>query len=615
MATPRNQPFPWKALLVLVGTYGVVYMLFLGLPLIGGSSEAREAQVIDVILREGSWALPLRNGIVPSKPILFHWVGATISWLLGGVSEFSVRLPSLVFGLGVLVVAALAAFRVAVLNRAWECSFVPRHVALITVGVLTLTYGFHTMAGQAMVDMCFAFFVWCALLAVLSADESVWSDSRIVSSGARALFWSSCAGAVLARGPIGIVLPALMVSAPAVMLFGPRTVVRELLRPSVGWLAFVAPAAWYYTAYSHGGESFVERQLLFENVRRFLGGEHVNAQPWWFYGSSLLRSTAPWSILVMVCLIAEMRRPRLAHVYGGRAKVIFCVPLIMLAASVALFSCSAGKRHSYMVPLYPLLAIQLALVGATWIERGGGRMRQRASELGRRLEWTLAVVGICLLIALGVFLNRTSIGHPLATEIQAALAAATPRLGSLILVATLPCLVWSRKSLKGTLFSVWAGLVVLMTGLVSTGASVKAHLKNFKGMSVYWLAQADRNERLTVIKDPFDEYFDPILWYVHRRVDVIRSDHGVHPCAEERLYLVHRQWLERSNGLLEGRISEVGTLQEIGTVVKEGERRELVMFRCQPYLKSSSENSAAELLDAGSTDHRGNDRAALDDTA
>ena len=69
MVESRTQSFPTRALLVLLGAYGVVYLLFLGLPLIGGSSEAREAQVIDVILRENTWALPLRNGIVPSKPI------------------------------------------------------------------------------------------------------------------------------------------------------------------------------------------------------------------------------------------------------------------------------------------------------------------------------------------------------------------------------------------------------------------------------------------------------------------------------------------------------------------------------------------------------------------
>ncbi len=582
MEDARTQSFPTRALLVLVGAYGLVYLLFLGLPFIGGSSEAREAQVVDVILRDNTWALPLRNGIVPSKPILFHWVGASLSWSLGGVSEFSVRLPSLLFGLGIIGLAAVASFRFARLNRAWECSFVPRDVSLITVGVLTLTYGFHTMAGQAMVDMCFAFFVWCALCSVLSSDSSRWRQDRSVSSGARALFWTACAGAVLARGPIGVVLPVALVSLPALVFCGPRTVVREILTPSVGWLAFSAPLAWYYSAYSHGGDAFVERQILFENVRRFFGGDHVNTQPWWFYGPSLLRSTAPWGVLAIACWIAEMRRPRLQVAYGGSSKALFSVPLMVLAVGLVFFSCAAGKRHSYLVPLYPLVAVQFALVAATWIERGGSRFRQKVGDLSRRLEWTLALLGIAVLVGLGISLRGSLFSHPLASEIQYALAAAVPRLSVLVLVAVLASVAWGRKSLKGSLFCVWFSVVVLMTGLVSTGASIKAHLKNFRGMSVEWLAQARPTDELTVIKDPFDEYFDPILFYVHRKVHVVRDDLGTPPCAEERLYLARRQWMQDTSGLLQGRVTEVGTLREIASVVKQGDQRELVIFRCQP---------------------------------
>ncbi len=582
MADTRTQSFPTRALLIFVGAYGLVYLLFLGLPLIGGSSEAREAQVIDVILRESAWSLPLRNGIVPSKPILFHWIGAAVSWSLGGVSEFSVRLPSLVCGLGVITLAALVAFRLARLNRAWECSFAPRNVALITVSVLTLTYGFHVMAGQAMVDMCFAFFVWCAFLSLLSSDPSAWAQRRSVSEGARALFWTACAGAVLARGPLGVVLPVALVAVPALLFTGPGIVIRELFKPSVGWLAFGAPLVWYYTAYTHGGEAFVERQILFENVRRFLGGEHVNTQPWWFYGPSLLRSTAPWGALAIVCWTAEMWRPRLDVAYGRRTKLLFSVPLVALAVGVLLFSCAAGKRHSYLVPLYPLVAIQLALVAATWLERGGSRVRQKIAELSRRLEWTLGLLGIGVTTVLGVALRSSLIPEPIGAEVQAALSAAIPRLPVLILLTVLACVAWGGKSLRSSLFCVWFSAVVLLTGLTSTGASIKAHLRDFRGMSAEWLARAQPTDELTVIKGPFDEYFDPILWYVHRKVHVQRDDPAVMPCSEQRLYLARRAWLGKAVGVIHGRVTEVSTLRELGSSVRQGDERELVIFRCQP---------------------------------
>jgi hypothetical protein len=101
-------------------------------------------------------------------------------------------------------------------------------------------------------------------------------------------------------------------------------------------------------------------------------------------------------------------------------------------------------------------------------------------------------------------------------------------------------------------------------------------------MSQEWIAQARPMDELTVIKNPFDEYFDPILFYVHRKVHVIRDDLGTPPCAEQRLYLARRQWMQEASERLQGRVTEVATLREIGSMLKEGDRRELVIFRCQP---------------------------------
>ena len=49
--------------------------------------------------------MPLRNGTeIPSKPPLFHWLGAPLSKALGRVDELSIRLPSALLGtLGVLL--------------------------------------------------------------------------------------------------------------------------------------------------------------------------------------------------------------------------------------------------------------------------------------------------------------------------------------------------------------------------------------------------------------------------------------------------------------------------------------------------------------------------------
>ena len=46
--------------------------------------EPREAVVVWEICSTGEWILPLRNGTeIPSKPPLFHWLGALLAKALG----------------------------------------------------------------------------------------------------------------------------------------------------------------------------------------------------------------------------------------------------------------------------------------------------------------------------------------------------------------------------------------------------------------------------------------------------------------------------------------------------------------------------------------------------
>ena len=148
------------SLLLLVATYLVIQISTVGVPEFGGSSEAREAQVIDVMRRTGEFVLPLRNGIVPSKPPLFHWVGYGLSVFAPTLSEFSARLPSVLFACGLLLCVGLTCRRLAELLERENSACEVRASTIIAPVILALTYGFHIMATQAMVDMSYAFFTF-----------------------------------------------------------------------------------------------------------------------------------------------------------------------------------------------------------------------------------------------------------------------------------------------------------------------------------------------------------------------------------------------------------------------------------------------------------------------
>jgi len=93
-------------------------------PPIGLHGEAREGLVVEDIVHNGDWVLPRRNGELPSKPPLFHWIAAGGAHL-AGLSDVTVRLPS-----------ALAAFAMALATLALGTAMGGRTTGWLAVGVL-----------------------------------------------------------------------------------------------------------------------------------------------------------------------------------------------------------------------------------------------------------------------------------------------------------------------------------------------------------------------------------------------------------------------------------------------------------------------------------------------
>ena len=122
-------------------------------PHIWEHGEAREALVIEDIVKNHRWVLPVRNGDLPSKPILYHWIAALFALPLG-LSDFVVRLPS-VFG-----ATFLAWLTYSVVAFATN-----RKVALLAVGVLVSTFEFWDLGTGGRVDMLFAALIGAALAA------------------------------------------------------------------------------------------------------------------------------------------------------------------------------------------------------------------------------------------------------------------------------------------------------------------------------------------------------------------------------------------------------------------------------------------------------------------
>jgi 4-amino-4-deoxy-L-arabinose transferase-like glycosyltransferase len=575
----RSSLFPLKYLLAALAVYSLLQLLFLGLAPIAGSTEAREGQVIDTIVREGEWILPLRNGIIPSKPPLFHWIGASISSALGDVSELSVRLPSHLAALGILLCSGVCAVRVARFSQTVEGELHQERVALVAPALLSLTYGFHQLASQAMVDMTFSFCMWGALTALVCSATDEWKTHARISWKSRALFWTCCAGAMLARGPVGVALPIVLVGISGWYLAGLKVTVREFLRPSIGWLAFAVPLAWYYTAYLKGGEAFLTRQLLFENVQRFVGGEKINTESWWFYIPSLMRTTAPWGALALYGAIRYATTARSMSYLGGFQRWTLA-PTVALITGITLLSLSSGKRHSYTLPLLPLVAIQGALFFSMFVERHGLPLRERLWHLAHKLESVVSFVLILAVVGVGIAHTSTWNMHPLEDIVKFACGPLTLRIGTVVLLTLLSMYLMRRSGTLQPYPRVWILLLVTMTLIVSAGNVIKGTLKGWPLMTEQLLLITKPGQQITVIKDTFDEYFDPIFFYAHRPITIASNSRGIERCDPQMVYVARRSWLSTNPELVPGEIVPLTTLRELKRAFNGGTGDDIEVFSC-----------------------------------
>ena len=361
--------------------------------------EPREALVVRNMVEDGDWLLPKRasaNGwTIASKPPFFHWLGAATSKATGATTEWTVRLPS-------LLLATIAVLFVGAVARQTFGSM----AAVAAMISLASSFEWVRAASTARVDGTLA-----ALMTIgtLLFYRGVLQGG--LSFGAAALAYVALACAALTKGPVGFVLPGLVLGAALTHQRKLRFVPR--FRPFVGVLVVVAVVGgWYALATGLGGDSFVQKQILKENVFRFVGVSAMksgHSHPFYYYGPTLLSGLLPWTPFVLAALVAAVRNP----VARRDPRVAF--PVIWFVVVFVFYSLADAKRSVYLLALYPPAALVL---GWWWndIARGSEPARwldHRITRIAVGVLCFVALVPLVSTIAEGLGLDPLALLAPL----------------------------------------------------------------------------------------------------------------------------------------------------------------------------------------------------------
>lgn len=243
------------------------------------------------MLKHNSWISPMiYDQVWYDKPPLTYWA-LMISYKLFGISDFTSRIPN------TLVAGASVALMYHLVYRIKESTHIAITSAILLFSALQFWYISH-----AVITDGFLFFFSLAIfgysyLAFTKNDKY----SMVKAYGAAAL-------AVVTKGPVGIVLPGLILLLFITMRWYTQKDNNEyslakditLLFNPLGIILFIVLGSpWYIGMYSIHGQEFISGFLGLHNMERALVSEHPKFNVWYYYLIIVPLALLPWTPAVI----------------------------------------------------------------------------------------------------------------------------------------------------------------------------------------------------------------------------------------------------------------------------------------------------------------------------
>jgi 4-amino-4-deoxy-L-arabinose transferase-like glycosyltransferase len=332
------------------------------------SHEGRVASSAREMVADGDWIVPHNNGRPRIlKPPLPYWSAAALWKLAGSTDGWLARLPAALCG-------ALAVLLVADLGR----RVLGRGGGIVAGLVWISTWFIVTEYRKAMADPYLAFFtllsVWSWVVAHPPATPTQ-STSRISEPTPRAAFvllsYLSAALGTLAKGPIILVHLALALIPYHGLDRRRRRPYSNPLIHALGVALFLAVAAPWPAMIALRIPHAVRVWIAEMHADQATSGD--TSSPVWAYLASLPLTSAPWTVVGIVGILATLIAKR--HQRRHRRALW---PLTWLAATVVAFSILPMKKNAYLLPTMPA---QTLVIAAPVVSN----MRTRRHNTGDRL--------------------------------------------------------------------------------------------------------------------------------------------------------------------------------------------------------------------------------------
>ncbi|QJQ00775.1 glycosyltransferase family 39 protein [Herbaspirillum rubrisubalbicans] len=340
----KSKAFVWTLLILFL----LVWFWMLGARVLVPTDEGRYAEMAREMVATQDWITTRLNGIKYfEKPPLQTWMNA-ITFELFGLGEWQARLWTGLCGLLGIGLAAYTGSRV----------FNGR-VGFYAALVLASSFFWAGMGHINTLDMGLSGMMTIALCAVLMAQRD--GVSREGQRNWMLLCWAGMALAVLSKGLIGIVLPGAVLV--LYTLFARDWAIWKRLHLVKGLLLFFAICTPWFVAVSLRNPEFPQFFFIHEHFQRFTTKIHSRTGPWYYFIPILVLGIIPWLGVFFQSLWKGTREQRDTAGYNSLNGGRFQPKRLLLVWAVFIFvffSISDSKLPSYILPIFPALALLIA---------------------------------------------------------------------------------------------------------------------------------------------------------------------------------------------------------------------------------------------------------------
>ena len=345
------------SILALVGLCFIAFFNQLGTLGFMDKTEGLFAEIPRQMLITGDWITPRWNTkTFFDYPVWGYWM-VGLSYRLFGVTTWAARLPT-------ALAASATVFAVfgTVLRLSTKSEGTQERVsrALLAATILALSPGWIGWGRTSVTDMFLSSSITLALLGfllVLKSGESL--SQRRIGHVCIALFSGI---AVLAKGPVGVLLPGLTI---ILFLLLKRRLIQQVR--STPWLQMIAlfcgvVLPWYAMASQANGFEFLSKFIGFSNFERFTSVIYSHPGPPWFYLPWLFLLLLPWSVYLPVALLKLQfwRHETWQSNTDSDDSSLFA--LVWLVVIIGFFSAAATKLAGYILPVVPAGGLLIAFL-------------------------------------------------------------------------------------------------------------------------------------------------------------------------------------------------------------------------------------------------------------